>query len=110
MKVLLDECSPAPIKKALKRFEIFTVEDPGLKGVENGELMAAAEGRFDVIITADKNLRYQQNLVDRRIAIIELPFNSWRRLKPLLSLLEDTLSQVKGGEYLIIPPKPPPVL
>ena len=106
MKVLLDECSPAPIKRALKSIPIFTIEDAGMKGLDNGELVAAAEGKFDVIVTADKNLRYQQNLTSRKIAIIELPFNSWPRLKPLISILEATLVRVKPGEYLIIPPQP----
>lgn len=106
MKVLLDECSPAPIKRTLKNLQIFTIEEAGLKGVENGALIAAAEDKFDVIITADKNLRYQQNLRNRKIAIIELPFNSWRRLKTLLPVLEATIARIKPGEYLIIPPQP----
>lgn len=106
MKVLLDECSPAPLKKSLKQFEVFTIEEAGLKGFGNGDLIAAAEPRFEVLLTADKNLRYQQNLTGRRLAIVELPFNSWPRLKSLVRVIDATLFRVKPGDYLIIPAEP----
>lgn len=80
MKVLLDECCPQPLATLISGAQVFTVEATGMKGYKNGALVAAAEGQYDVLITADKNLRYQQNLAKRRIAIIELPFNSWKRL------------------------------
>jgi hypothetical protein len=106
MKVLLDECSPAPIKRAVQNSQVFTIEEAGLKGLSNGDLIAAAEGKYDVLITADKNLRYQQSLTTRAIAIIELPHNSWPRLKTLMPILEATISRAKPGDYLIIPPTP----
>lgn len=106
MKVLLDECCPSPIKRAIKGFEIFTVEDAGVKGLSNGSLLSAIEGRFEILVTADKNLRYQQRLVNRQIAIIELPNNSWPNLKALMSALKATIARAKPGDYLIIPPYP----
>jgi hypothetical protein len=102
MKVLLDECCPRPIKKHLHEFEVATIEMAGLKGLQNGALLLAADGKFDVLITADKNLRYEQNLRNRQIAIIELPFNSWRRIQKLLPNLAAPLSRIRPGEYILI--------
>jgi hypothetical protein len=103
MKILLDECSPAPIKRALRDLQIYTVDDAGFKGLSNGELIKAAEGVYDVLLTADKNLRYQQNLGGRKIAIVELPSNSWPKLKGMMSLVQATILRAKPADYLIIP-------
>jgi len=75
-RVLLDECTPTPLGLVLHGVEVFTVESAGWKGLKNGRLVELADAEFDVLITADKNLRYQQNLTQRKIGIIELPFNS----------------------------------
>jgi hypothetical protein len=104
MKVLLDECCPRPLQKILSGADIFTVEMAKLKGLTNGELISAAEASFDVLITADKSLRYQQNLKRTRLAILELPFNSWIRLKSMLPQIQNALSKISAGEYLQIPP------
>src|SRR4051812_31274960 len=98
MKVLLDECCPKPLKNVLTGAEIFTVEQAGFKGLKNGDLLMAATGQFDVLITADKNLRYQQNLPGRKLAIIELPVNSWKRLKALVPAINAALSRIKSAE------------
>ena len=65
MKILLDECTPRLLKRLLSEFEISTVQDMGWTGVTNGALLAMAEAEFDVFVTTDKNLRYQQNLTGR---------------------------------------------
>lgn len=106
MKVLLDECCPKPLGKALSGAEFVTVEAANLKGIKNGELIRAADGVYDVLITADKNLRYQQNLSGRKVAIIELPFNSWKRLLRILPSIQTALNAVKPGEYVEIPGEP----
>ena len=62
MKILLDECTPHVLKKLLTGFEIKTVQDQGWSGITNGALLRLAEGQFDVFITSDQNLKYQQNL------------------------------------------------
>ena len=100
MTILLDECCPKPLAKALSEFTITTTDQAGLKGFKNGDLIDAAEGSFDVVITADKNLRYQQNLKNRKIAILELPFNSWPRLRNLLPEIRRSLLDLKPGDYL----------
>lgn len=99
MRVLLDECCPKPLLKALSPLEVHTVEMAGLKGFKNGELLKAAEGRFEVLVTADKNLRYQQNLKGRTIAIVELPWNSWPRLKPIVGRVRIAVETAVPGGY-----------
>ena len=101
-RVLLDECTPAPLAKSIQGVEVRTVEQAGFTGLENGDLLNAAEGRFDILITADKNLRYQQNLSRRRIAILELPHNSWPRLKALTTLIQAAVDAIQPGEYVRI--------
>lgn len=102
MKVLLDECVPRPLRRLLTGHNIATIEEAGWKGVENGELLQKAEGTFDAFITADKNLRYQQNLASRRIAILELPTNDWRELRPRISEVQRALDSLKPGDYVAL--------
>ena len=75
MKILLDECTPHVLKKLLTGFEIKTVQDQGWSGITNGALLRLAEGQFDVLITSDQNLKYQQNLAEGQLAIVQLPTN-----------------------------------
>jgi len=72
MKVLIDECAPKALKVALavSGFDCTTVQEAGWSGKENGELLALADASFDVVVTIDRNLRYQQNLTGRRIALL----------------------------------------
>jgi hypothetical protein len=73
MKILLDECVPVQIRDALPEHEIHSATDPQWRGLSNGELLHLAEQQgFKLIIVADKNMRYQQNLSGRNIAILEL--------------------------------------
>lgn len=102
MKVLLDECVPRPIRRFLTGHDIVTIEQAGWKGAENGELLQNAEGTFDAFITADKNLRYQQNLARRRIAILELPTNDWRELRPRIPEIQRALDSLKPGDYVAL--------
>ena len=72
MRLLLDECLPRRTKFLFVEggHECETVRDAGLSGKENGELIALAEKKFDILITIDKNIRYQQNITGRNIAIL----------------------------------------
>jgi hypothetical protein len=86
VKLLLDECVTRFVKRDLAGHDIHTVEEAGLKGLENGDLLRAASGTYDVLITVDQNLPYQQNFAGLNIAILVLAAkrNSYARLKPLL--------------------------
>jgi len=99
MKVLLDECVPRPLRRALTGHEISTIDEAGWKGLKNGVLLRQAEERFDAFVTADKNLRYQQNLAGRRIAILELGIPHWPRLQRFIPQIQLALDSLQPGDY-----------
>jgi hypothetical protein len=61
MKLPLDECAPRRLKNYFVGHDVSTIEQAGFKGLKNGNLLRAAEGKFEVLITVDKNIEYQQN-------------------------------------------------
>jgi hypothetical protein len=103
MKILLDECTPSVVKKRLPHRDIQTVQDMGWSGVKNGDLLRAAEGQFDVFITTDKNLRYQQNLSTCGFAILLLPTNQVPVVDVLLTAIDTALDTARAGDIIEIP-------
>ena len=71
----------------------------GWANLENGDLLRAAEGQFDVFITTGQNLRYQQNLAGRRLAILVLPTTNWLEIGRHLSEIAGTVDVMQTGEY-----------
>ena len=67
--------------------------------IKNGDLLQVAESEFDLFITSDQNVRYQQNLAGRRIAILELSSNSIRRISMAASLIQSTITTMKSGKF-----------
>lgn len=102
MKILLDECTPHVLKKLLTGFEIKTVQDQGWSGITNGALLRLSEGQFDVFITSDQNIRHQQNLAERQLAIIQLPTNQVPLVVKLAPKLQATLERIQTGEFVAI--------
>jgi len=100
VKVLLDECLPRYLKTALVGHEVRTVQESGWSGLKNGELLNLAEPLFDVFLTSDQNLRYQQNLAGRKIAIVELPTNTLSVVQTLVPEILSVLQTVRSGDYL----------
>jgi predicted nuclease of predicted toxin-antitoxin system len=104
MKVLIDECAPSALKHLFSKHghESLTVQEAGWSGKENGELLAAAETEFDVLVTLDTNLRYQQNLTGRRIAIVVLLARSNRlsHLSRHFPACLEAVETVKPGEIV----------
>jgi hypothetical protein len=105
MKILLDECVPWPMHKLLAGHECSTAQRQGWGGVSNGALLGQAEEAFDLFLTADQDLRYQQNLVGRSIAILELSTNKLRRIQAAVPLILDAIASLQVGEFrhLVIP-------
>ena len=88
MKVLLDEHLPHRLRHHLGPHDVFTVDFMGWSGLKNGELLRTAEANgIEVFVTGDKNISYQQNLADRRMAIVTLSAIDFDILKPNLSLI-----------------------
>ena len=86
MRVLLDECVPRALREQLPGHEVKTVAESGWSGVKNGELLRLAAQRYDVLITVDRNLEYQQNFLGAEIAVIVIhaPSNDIAVLRPLM--------------------------
>lgn len=99
MRILLDECVPWPMHKLLSGHACASVQDKGWGGIKNGDLLQRAEGEFDLFITSDQNLRYQQNLTGRRIAILELSTNDIERILAAGSQIEDALEKIQPNEF-----------
>ena len=104
MKVLLDECVTRYLKRDFTGHEVFTVEEAGFKGLKNGRLLQAASSQYDVLVTVDQNLQYQQNLKPYAIAIIVLNAkrSTYPMLKPLMPQVVETLENIKPGEIIIV--------
>ena len=81
---------------------VSTVQKQGWAGVENGAIINFVESAFDVLLLADKNLRYQQNLTGRKIALVELPTNRWPLLKQMASRIVKAVESAEPGSYTII--------
>ena len=104
MRVLLDESLPRSLTRHLSGVTAETVFDRGWSGLSNGELLRSAAGQFEVFITADQNLQYQQNLEGYEIGVIVLSAVS-NRLEDLVPLLPSALEQcrhVQAGEVIAI--------
>jgi hypothetical protein len=102
VKVLFDQCVPRPLRRHLPGHEIVTARSMGWDTLENGKLLEAAESQFDVMITSDKRIRYQQNRAGRRIGIIVLPTNARPLLIPLAPKILEALASIKPGGWVEI--------
>ncbi len=104
MKALLDECLDRRLKRELVGHEVKTVSEAGWAGMANGELLAAAEKQFDVFLTVDARLPYQQNLRGFRIAVVLLRARTSRLadLKRLLPRLTESLLKLRPGEVTTV--------
>ena len=101
MKVLFDVNMPRPLRLELPGHEIITAQTMGWDRLVNGDLLAAAERNgFEAMVTADKNLSYQQNLSNRKIAIVVLPSNKLRVLKQIAPAIRAALTSIKSGDYI----------
>jgi predicted nuclease of predicted toxin-antitoxin system len=103
VKILLDESVPRLVKSQLPHLNIRTVQEVGWAGIRNGELLRRAEEQFEVLITADQNLRYQQNLSGRQLAIVVLPSNQVPIVAKLLRPIETILATIQPGTLIEIP-------
>ena len=82
MRVLFDQATPVPIRNYLKEHEVRTAAQQGWDALKNGDLLAVAEtDGFEVLLTTDKNMRYQQNLTGRKIAVVVLGLQQWPSLR-----------------------------
>lgn len=100
MKILIDESLPRYLRRVLTGHEVQTVQEMGWGGIKNGPLLTLAESNFDLFLTADKNLRYQQNLAERQLAVIVFPSNKLSVVKTLEDKLKSRIAQIQAGDYI----------
>ena len=104
MKLLLDECVTRLFKRDFVGHEVMTVAEAGYRGLKNGALLRTASAKFDVLITVDRNLQFQQNIRSLRIAVLILVAGgiTYDDLKPMTPQLEDALKLIRPGEIVVI--------
>jgi hypothetical protein len=102
MRILIDECLPRKLKHELHGHEVATVQEMGWSGVKNGTLLQLMIDKFDVFVTIDGNLDYQQNLSDAAIGVIvfQAPNNKVETLLPLIPAVRTKLNEMKPGTVL----------
>ena len=88
------------MRKMLAGHECTNPYKCGWSGVTNGELLNLAESEFELFITSDQNLRYQQNMAGRRIAILELSTNDLRRILAAESAIVEVVASIQASDYL----------
>jgi hypothetical protein len=99
MRILLDECVPWPMHKLLSGHSCSTVQGKDWGGIKNGDLLQRAEGEFDLFITSDQNIHYQQNLISRGIAILELSTNDINRIEAASRLVKNAIGKIQPNEF-----------
>jgi hypothetical protein len=99
MRVLLDECVPRALRKELLGHEVVTVAEAGWAGVKNGELLQLAARRFDLLLTVDLNLEYQQKFAGLALAVIVVHAlsNDVAVLRPLMPAVLAAIYETKPG-------------
>lgn len=104
MRIILDECLPRRLKFSLPNHDVATVPEAGFAGLQNGKLLRAIEGQFDVFITIDANLAYQQNLTGAGIGIVVLraASNRYEVLTLLMPKVEALLSSIVHGKIYTV--------
>ncbi|MDJ1180209.1 hypothetical protein PJF56_15195 [Roseofilum sp. BLCC_M91] len=104
MRILLDECIDRKLAREFVSHEIVTVPQMGWSGIKNGQLLSLAETEFDVFLTVDHNLPFQQNLPQFQIAVIVLQATSNRLvdLQPLVPSVLAILDRVAKGQATIV--------
>ena len=102
MRVVFDICVPRPLRKHLPGHEIRTAQEMGWDTLQNGDLIRAAEPLFDAMITSDQNLKYQQNLSERKLAIIVLPTNFMPDVFRMAPKIAQALTGIRPGDFIEI--------
>ena len=104
MRLILDECIDRRLAKEFVGYEVKTVPQMGWAGIKNGQLLALVEAEFDVFITVDRNLSFQQNLPKFNIAVVVLQASSNRLadLKPVVPNILAILTKVVKGQATVV--------
>jgi len=101
MPIIFDQATPVPIRPFLGGHTVRTAAQQGWDRLRNGDLLTAAEeAGFDLLLPTDKNMRYQQNLVGRRIAIVVLGRQQWPQLRAHIQRVVDAVNAATPGSFV----------
>ena len=104
MRILFDHDTPRPLRRYLTGHDIDTAGEMGWARLRNGTLLDNAEREgYEIMITADQNMRYQQNLEHRRIAIVVLLSNRWSDVQMRIDDIRAALEGIQPGELRKVP-------
>jgi hypothetical protein len=103
VRVLFDQGTPVPLRSHLPSHQVSTAYELGWGNLKNGELLQQAESEgFEVFVTTDQNLKCQQNLASRRIAIVVLSATSWPRIQKILPSVIEAVGGIQVNGYIEI--------
>ena len=101
MRVLFDQATPLPFRAYLDQHSVSTASQQGWDKLKNGDLPTAAENAgFEVFLTTDKNIRYQQDLTRRKIAIVVLARQQWPQLRAHVQIIVEAVNKATLGSYM----------
>jgi hypothetical protein len=100
MLILFDQATPVPLRPYLKGHVVRTAAQQGWDRLKNGDLLGAAEAAgFNMLLTTDKNMRYQQSLTGRKIAVLVLSRQQWGQILPHVQLVVDAVNAAAMGSF-----------
>jgi hypothetical protein len=101
VKILFDANTPAPLARFLRGHEVVRADQMGWQGLDNGALLDAAEqAGFDLLLTCDRNVRHQQNLASRKLALVILSSNHWPTLRRVAARIATAVDFVQTGQIV----------
>lgn len=100
MLIIFEQGTPLPIRSYLEGHTVFTATQQGWETLKNGDLLTQAEqAGFDILLSTDRNMRYQQNLAGRKIAIVVLGRQQWPQLRPHIQLVVTAIYAATPGSF-----------
>ena len=104
MKILFDQGTPVPLRRHLTGHSVDTAYEQGWSNLTNGELLSAAEeASYQLLVTTDQKLQYQQNLADRGLAVLVLLSTSWPRIRLRVDEIRIAVDAMTPGDYKEVP-------
>ena len=100
MKVLLDACVPRPLRRFLPDYQVLVAQEMDWGQLKNGALLKEAELQFDAFITSDQNLKYQQRVAGRKLAILVPPTNDWPAIRLKAAEIAGKVALLKPGDFV----------
>ena len=103
MRILFDQGTPVPIAAYLREHTVRTTLQEGWDRLANGDFLRVAEAAgFDVLLTTDNSIAYQQNLKGRKIAIVVISRNRWRLVQRMIRKIVAAVNAASAGSYMLV--------